>query len=162
MDRENGVYVAAMQDALKNKLGILEKILEITMQQEGLLSASELDMEQFDELLGLKDILLQQLLDLDQGFQGLYEKIEYDLKANKEEYRSQILKMQNLIRENTDLGVKIQALEQRNKQRFEYLSGKKRQEIQEFRLNHKTSGMYAKHMANQYQEGQGYFVDKKK
>ncbi len=162
VNKENMVYITAMKDALKNKLGILEKIFDATRKQEIILAEQELDTDRFDEILDIKDILVRQLLDLDQGFQGMYNRVEADLKKNKTEYKPQILEMQNLIRQNTDLGVKIQALEQRNKQRFDMLAGKKRQEIQEYRLNSRSAGMYARQMETQYPQGQGYFLDKRK
>ncbi|MBR1744159.1 MAG: hypothetical protein IJ733_20320 [Lachnospiraceae bacterium] len=162
MEREQMVYISAMQDSLKKKYGLLEKILAWTEKQKDLLSGQDLDIGAFEEILDAKEALIRQVLELDQGFQRIYVKIKNDLEENKQEYKPRILEMQNLIRQNTDLGVRIQAIEQGNKRKFEELAARKRQEIQGFRLNNRTTDMYAKHLANQHQEGQSYFLDKKK
>ena len=162
MEREQIVYISAMQDSLKSKYGLLEKIFAWTKEQEKVLSEPELDMEAFENILDDKEGLIQQLLELDQGFERIYRKVKNELEANKQIYKPRILEMQNLIRQNTDLGVKIQALEQKNKRKFDNLLAKQKQEIQGFRLNNRTTGRYIQHMANQHQEGQSYFLDKKK
>ena len=164
MEKESMVYITAMQDSLKSKYEVLKRIFEITKQQEQMLSFedADMDMDAFDELLGKKDVLIRQIEELDKGFQGVFERVKDDIEKNKQEYKPRILEMQNLIRQITDLGVKIQALEERNKSRFESFLGHKRQEIQGFRANSKAVNLYNQHRANQHQEWQSYFLDKKK
>lgn len=162
MEKAIAVYITAMQDALRNKYKILNEILEATKKQEELVTAEEMDMDVFDELLDRKDKLLFRMQELDQGFQTSYERIKDELEKEKQLYKPRILEMQNMLRQITDLGVKIQALEQRNKARFEGHILKKKQEIQDFRVNNKTASAYNQHMANQHHEWQSYFLDKKK
>ena len=162
MEKESMVYLTAMQDSLRSKREILEKIFAITRRQEEIISQTAPDMERFEETLDAKAQLISQMQELDAGFQSVYDKMKTDIEKNKQEYRPRILEMQNLIRQMTELGVKIQALEQKNKQKFENFTSRKKQEIQEFYTNSRTVGVYAQHMANQHQEWQSYFVDKKK
>lgn len=171
MEKKYMVYLTAMRDALAQKCEVLEHLLDMTKKQECFFTnpefafqdASDENVEAFDELLAAKERLIQKILDLDRGFEGLYNKVESHLKDNKEEYRVQILEMQDFIRRGTDIGVKIQALEQKNKRNFESLLVKKRQEIQEFRLGSRTAGAYTRHMAGQQFAGeQSFYIDKKK
>ena len=68
--------------------------------------------------------------------------------------------MQRLISEVTDIGVKIQALEQQNKRKLElYLSSKKGQ-IKNFNVNNRTVANYYKTMSAA-SRGEAYLMDKK-
>ena len=161
MDREALVYITAMQDGLKRKYEVMERILEMTKEQEVLVSQEVFDMDAFDETLEEKELLIYQMQELDKGFQGVYSKMKGEIEANKQQYKPRILELQNSIRQITDLGVKIQALEQKNKTKFDFQAAKKRQEIQGFRVNNRTANVYNQHMTNQHQQWQSYFLDKK-
>lgn len=162
MESDLKVYVSALQDALQSKWEILKKMLELTQAQQEVLSAEDVDMERFDALVEEKDILLKRLERLDNGFQELFDKIGTKLKENAEQYKAQVLEMQNYIRTITDCSVKIQSLEQRNKEKFTAFVSGKRKEIREFKKSNKTAVSYYQNMANQHREWQSYFVDKKK
>ena len=155
-------YVTVLMDTLEKKQNILNKLYDATKCQEEVLDNQEVDVEAFEELMNRKELLLDKLQELDRGFDGIYQQISVSLQAQKEMFKAQILKMQELIRELTSLGIKIQALEQRNRDKFErYLTGE-RQEIRKFQTNHRTANLYHQHMANQHQQWQSYFLDKKK
>lgn len=162
MENDLTVYVSALQDSLRNKWELLQKMLELTQQQNEVLSAESMDIERFDEIVESKEALLKRLEILDNGFQDLFDRIGTSLKENSERYKPQILEMQNYIRTITDCSVKIQALEQRNKEKFNAFISGKRKEIREFKKSNKTAVSYYQNMANQHREWQSYFVDKKK
>lgn len=162
MGNDLAIYVSALQDALRNKWDVLKKILELTQAQNEVLSMEEVNIERFDELVGDKEKLLKRLEVLDNGFQELFDKIGTSLKENSVQYKSQILEMQNYIRTITECSVKIQTLEQRNKEKFTAFVSGKRKEIREFKKSNKTAVSYYQNMANQHREWQSYFVDKKK
>ncbi|MCI8337515.1 MAG: hypothetical protein HFH62_02370 [Lachnospiraceae bacterium] len=161
MEQEMSVYVSALQDSLKNKYEALQKILVVTQRQQQAVSGEELELDAFEEAVEEKEVLLQRIQELDDGFQSIYTKIGDALHQQKQQFKPQILEMQNMLRTMTDLGVKIQALEQKNKNRFDGLVAKKRQEIRNFQANNRTANTYNQHMANQHQQWQTYFMDKK-
>ena len=161
MEQEMSVYVSALQDSLKNKYEVLQKIYAATKKQQEAVSKEELDLDGFEAVVEEKETLIQRLLELDDGFNSIYAKISDELQRQKQQFKPQILEMQNMLRTITDLGVKIQALEQKNKSRFDGLAAKKRREIREFQTNNRTANTYNQHMANQHQQWQSYFMDKK-
>lgn len=161
MERELSVYVAALQDSLKNKYEILQKIYEATKRQQESFSEEEWEVDEFEKAMEQKEKLLERMQELDNGFNSVYTKISDELHREKQTYKPQILEMQNMLRTMTDLGVKIQALEQKNKVRFEGFVTRKRKEIKNFQNNNKTANTYNQHMANQHQQWQSYFMDKK-
>ena len=160
---ETVVYINVLQDSLTKKLSILKDLLTRTQRQKELLAEpDETAMEQFDQLMQEKASLIDEMKKLDEGFQGIYDRVGLELKANKYQYQQQIMEMQNLIRAITDIGVRLEGMEQQNKVAFQnYINGQ-RQEIRQFRVNHKTAASYYQNMANQHHEWQTYFVDQKK
>lgn len=162
MSQEIGVYVSVLQDSIKDKQKLLERIYELTKEQEKLLSSVDFDMDAFEGLLDSKGNLIGQVTKLDEGFEGVYQNIKEELMREKEKFKLQILGMQDMLRTVTDLGIKIQALEKRNHDAFQRQTAKKKMEIRNFQVNSRTASSYSQHMANQHQEGQSYFLDKKK
>ena len=63
--------------------------------------------------------LVEQLTLLDRGFEKLYEKVRAELQENRAEYRSEIERMQNLIREISAQTNTIQTQEERSKKQVE-------------------------------------------
>lgn len=155
-------YITVLEDTLCTKEEVLQKIYEATVHQEEYLNFQEIDIDAFEAEMDTKDTLLQKLEELDRGFESIYEKIATALQYQKEAYKAQILEMQERIKRCTDLGVQIQAAEQRNRNRLETYLSKERQEIAKFQSNNRTANLYHQHMANQHQEWQSYFLDRKK
>lgn len=162
MDNDIAVYVSVLKSSLREKREVLQKLLEATQKQEQVLDSEEMEMDDFDSLMQEKEKLIQKMQELDRGFQRLFDKIGTSLKDNKQQYKQQILEMQDDIRAITDCSVKIQALEQKNKDKFTAFAAKKRKEIRDFRISNKTAASYYQNMANQHHEWQTYFLDKKK
>lgn len=108
-----------------------------------------------------KEPLINELEKLDQGFADIYAKVQSTLNVQKQDYVQEITELQRLIKEITDLSVKIQALEERNRKMFEqYLLGR-RQQLKNARKSSKTANAYYKTMSGTPQ-GEAYFMDKKK
>lgn len=157
-----GVYISALQESLQKKLEVLNRLLQLTMEQGKILAEQKPDMDRFDVIIGEKDQLLQTMETLDRGFESLFNKIGNTIKDNKYQYQQQITEMQNLIRSITDTGLQIEGQEHRNKTAFQnYLTGARR-EIREFSTNNQMANAYYHNMANQHQSWQSYFVDQKK
>ena len=137
-------YLSVLEDSLKKKLQILDELTDYTMQQQELLKVEELDYEAFDRLVDQKDPLIQRIMELDQGFETVYDRIKEQLLGNKEQYAAQIKALQSLIGELTDKSVKLQTMEQRNKSAVEQQFRKSREKIRQGRQNKQAALNYYK------------------
>lgn len=162
MEKDISVYVSALHTSLREKSGIMQSLLELTQEQEQILKKEEIEIDDFDKLVQEKSVLLDRMSELDKGFQNLFDKIGTALKENKMLYKGQVQEMQEFIRQITACGVKLEALEKQNRKAFQSFAAKKHKEIHDFRVSNRTAVSYYKNMANQHQEGQSYFMDKKK
>ncbi len=141
-------YLSVLEDSLKKKLQILDELTVYTTQQQELFQAEELDYAAFDRLVDQKEPLIQKIMELDQGFETVYDRIKDQLIGNKEQYAAQIRTLQSLIGELTDKSVKLQTMEQRNKSAVEQQFRKSREKIRQGRQNHQVALNYYKNMNN--------------
>lgn len=154
-------YLSVLEDSLKKKLQILDELTDYTMQQQELLKVEELDYEAFDRLVDQKDPLIQRIMELDQGFETVYDRIKEQLLGNKEQYAAQIKALQSLIGELTDKSVKLQTMEQRNKSAIEQQFRKSREKIRQGRQNKQAALNYYKNMNNSNYVPPQFLDDKK-
>lgn len=154
-------YLSVLEDSLKKKLQILDELTDYTMQQQELLKVEELDYEAFDRLVDQKDPLIQKIMELDQGFETVYDRIKEQLLGNKEQYAAQIKALQSLIGELTDKSVKLQTMEQRNKSAIEQQFRKSREKIRQGRQNKQAALNYYKNMNNSNYVPPQFLDDKK-
>lgn len=157
----NSTYIQVMIQSLNRKIEVLEKIIEYTQEQEFVLREEEVNLDQFGDLIDEKQNWIEQLNLLDTGFEKLFERVKEEFQLHREQYQAEIVEMQDLIKEITDLSVVLQTSELRNKVRFEQYSANKKKEIRAFKMNNSSATKYYQNMANQHQ-GQSYFLDKKK
>lgn len=157
---ENSNYLMIMVESLSKKIEILEKLLEYTKGQERLLEKEEFSMEGFSELLDKKGELIDVLNTMDQGFEQVYERMEEEIKGKKEEHAHEILLMQQRIKNITDLSIKLQELEYKNKEKIEVQFSKKRNEIKTFRQSKDNVNKYYRVMSKT-QVVDSAFLDKK-
>ena len=154
-------YLSVLEDSLKKKLQILDELTDYTMQQQELLKVEELDYEAFDRLVDQKDPLIQRIMELDQGFETVYDRIKEQLLDNMEQYAAQIKALQSLIGELTDKSVKLQTMEQRNKSAVEQQFRKSREKIRQGRQNKQAALNYYKNMNNANYVPPQFLDDKK-
>lgn len=159
---DSSVYVTVLHDSLARKVDIVKEILELTREQKKILSASEMDAEKFDNIIEKKGVRIEEILEIDKGFNSVFDRVKIEIQANKEKYRTQIIEMQNYIRVITDMSVELESLEQSNKLKFDEFVHKKRSEIKNFNISNKTAASYYQNMSNQHHSWQTYFLDKKK
>lgn len=158
----SSVYISVLHDSLSRKVEIVREILELTKEQSRILSAQDMDSDRFDDIIDEKGVRIDEMLEIDKGFNVTFERVRDILQNNKEEYRSQIIEMQNFIRVITDMSVELESLEQSNKNKFNEFLHNKRKEIKEFNQSSTTAASYYRNMSNQHQSWQTYFLDKKK
>lgn len=158
----NSVYVSMMVDALKRKKKILGSLLQYTKDQEQLLKNDELDYDAFNEIIELKGRLIDELNDIDDGFDALFKMVEKEISGNRMSYKSEIQQMQQLIGEVSEFGIQIQALEQQNSGHFKIYLANQRKTIREFHVNNRSATNYYKNMASTPQAEQSYLFDETK
>lgn len=159
-DAKGMTYIRMMIDVLEKKKVHLNNLLNLTKEQESLLKEEEFNESEFSLLVEKKNGNLRKLEETDSGFQSLYNRVAEEMKENKEQYKEQILTMQKLISEVTDLGVKLTALENKNKAALEAKLQGKKQNIRQFKVSRQTADKYYKNMIGM-QTGASYFMDKK-
>lgn len=108
-------YIAIMIQSLEKKEHVLDKIIELDTVQKNQLEDPNLTPDDFDDVVEQKSKLIEQLDNLDSGFEKLFERVKEELEGNKEAYKEEIRIMQDHIRKITDKSVKIQSQEARNK-----------------------------------------------
>lgn len=154
-------YLQIMEQSLKKKLAILNRIRLKNEEQRVLLLDENLTPDDFDKNVREKGELIEQLELLDQGFEEVYSRLEETFQENKERYREEILALQELIRKITAAGNSIQAEEKRNydlaQQKF--LSVKK--QVREIKSSHKAVNEYYRTMTKTSYVG-AQFLDNKK
>ena len=154
-------YVDIMIQSLNKKIQVLDKIIELNSIQKQQLEDTQSSIETFDKTVEDKAKLIEQLEQLDSGFDKLYERVRKELLTNKEAYASKIATMQTCISKITDKSVEIQTQEARNKdlmtRKFAYIKEK----AKVFRTNKKVTNQYYKNMMQlNYVDPQ--FLDNKK
>lgn len=154
-------YVDIMIQSLNKKIQVLEAIKLINIRQKELLEDSKSDADDFDKTVEEKSALIDQMNQLDSGFDKLFERIKDELNGNKSVYADRIKIMQNLIRQITDLSMELQAQEARNKDLMtrKFVSIRERAKV--VRTNSKAANQYYRNMMNlHYVDPQ--FLDNKK
>lgn len=154
-------YVTVLEESLEKKLRVLEEIYRICQQQEEALAKEDVDLDDFDRYVESKDICIEKLDKLDEGFEILYERVSQELVDKKEAYAKQIKHMQELITKIMDRSTSIQALEERNKKAIENALSKERKELRQGKRSLNAAMSYYRNMS-----GAGLmtsrYMDKKK
>ncbi|TCL54018.1 hypothetical protein EDD76_12329 [Kineothrix alysoides] len=153
-------YLQVLEQSMHKKTDILSRIQEINLNQEQILK-NEGSVEDFGATIDEKEKLIEELSKLDEGFETLYRHIEEQLVGGREQYKSQIAKLQQLIVEVTEKSVAIQAQETRNYKLAQNYFTVGRKTLQKNRTTSKAALDYYKSMSNS-QIVQPQFMDKKK
>lgn len=153
-------YLQVLEQSMHKKMDILSRIQEINLKQEQILK-EEGSAEDFGTTIDEKEKLIGELAKLDDGFEALYRHIEEQLSAGREQYKSQIAELQQLIVEVTEKSMAIQAQEGRNYKVAQSYFTVSRKNLQKNRTTSKAALDYYKSMSNS-QIVQPQFMDKKK
>lgn len=154
-------YVRILMDALDKKKTALEHIRELTQHQQELLKEQRVDFDQFDTLINEKNIYLEEIEKLDDGFVVTFEKVREYIANNKVQLSTEINTMQNSIRQITDLAVEIDTMERRNRQSFELAMSRERQSIKMRRQSKQSASKYYQNVMRAT-SGESFYMDKKK
>ena len=156
-----GDYITILAESLKKKNEILDEVRKLNQEQKRLLADETLTPDEFEKTLGKKETLIEELNQLDEGFQQLYEKVRPEIQENMDKYADQIRLMQEEIQKITDKTVAIQAEELRNKQLMESKFSNIRKQIREVKTSQKAVNTYYRNMMNR-NINESPFLDRKK
>ncbi|MCR5771933.1 MAG: flagellar protein FliT [Butyrivibrio sp.] len=152
-------YLDMMEDSLRMKLKVMQEIeVQNGLQKEALERSEGPDEEAFDKAVHEKGDLIDKLTELNDGFAGLYDKVKIELDGNKYKYREQIQRMQNLIRDITDLSNTLEVQETRNKDLADNYFSKTRKDMKQGKQSAAAAFSYHVTM-NKSANIQPHFID---
>ncbi len=153
-------YVDIMIQSLNKKIQVLGEIKKLNELQKELLEDDKADADAFDKTVEDKAKLIEQLEQLDSGFEKLFERVKEELQGQKDSYKEKIATMQSCIRQITDLSMELQSQEAKNKDLMTRKFVSVRQKAKIVRTNTKVANTYYQNMMQlNYVDPQ--FVDKR-
>ena len=141
-------YLAIMLQSLKKKEQVLDEIIRLNDLQKKELTDQATPVDDFDKTVEDKSACIDQLDQLDSGFEKLYAQVQEELQANKEQYADTIKALQKCIRSVTDKSIMIQAQEARNKDLMMQKFTTVRKHAKDVRANSKAITGYYKTMTH--------------
>lgn len=154
-------YVDIMIQSLNKKIQVLNEIKKLNVLQSELLEDEKADADEFDKTVEDKAKLIEQLEQLDSGFDKLFDRVKVELREHKEAYKDKISLMQDCIRMITDLSMELQSQEAKNKDLMTRKFVSVRQKAKIVRTNTKVASQYYQNMMQlNYVDPQ--FMDNKK
>ncbi len=145
---QTATYMNIMQESLIRKKSYLQEILELTKEQERLAGEKRFDEEAFNNIIDKKEILINNINEIDKGFTSVYDRVRSEILDNREYYRGPLTGMQGIIRECVDLGMAIEAAEARNRATLEQVFSVGFKGIKQVKQSKKAANKYYKAMSN--------------
>lgn len=154
-------YLDILTQSLTKKLAVLEGIRKKNEEQRVLLLDEDLGPEEFEKNIESKGKLVDSLEMLDEGFDHIYERVKEELAENKDQYKEQIQKLQDLIRDIMAQSNSIQVEEQRNYKLAQNKFSDVKKQIREVKTSQNAVQQYYRNMTRvNYIDPQ--FLDDKK
>ena len=113
------LYIHILVESLEKKIRILDGIISANQEQREGLEDPNLDPDDFDKTVEKKAEYIDQLDQLDKGFEELFARVREELNTNRSKYKTEIETMQGLIRSITDKSLMIERQEVQNKELME-------------------------------------------
>lgn len=138
-------YLNIMIDSLEKKQGLMEALLKKTEAQNECIDKKDYESanwNQFEVLIIEKEELIDKIDQLDTGFDQVFDRVKTELDSNKADYADEIKKLQSLITVLTDIGVRIAASEERNRQNIDAIMTAAKAGIGKARKNMKATSGY--------------------
>ena len=147
-------------ETLKKKEDVLKEILSRSKEQLDIAKADEFDEEAFDKCFDQKDELIEELNRLDEGFDGIYNRIKNDLKENLDDYKPQVASLKQLIHSTMDIGSEIHQTERQVKDALSKAISQKKRSLLDKRVT--AAGVANYYRASKMMSLQdAYFMDQK-
>lgn len=144
-------YLQIMIDSLIKKGEYLDRLIAKNKAQYECIKGKDyedINWTAFNVLVAEKETAIDRVIEIDDAFAEIYEKIKDEVISNKEKYRQYVLRLQELITDLTDKGVTIQTGEERNRQIIDNIFLKTRQEIKKQRTSVNAASTYYRTMSN--------------
>lgn len=154
-------YVDIMIQSLGKKIQVLEQIRILNSRQKELLEDDKADADEFDKTVEEKAVLIEQMTQLDSGFDKLFERVKVQLDTNRSKHAKDIRIMQEKIQRITELNVELQAQESRNKDLMTQKFVSVRERAKVVRTSKKAVNQYYQNMM-QLNVIEPQFMDNKK
>jgi hypothetical protein len=137
-----------MQESLLRKEKYLKELLSLTLRQGELAKAEKFDEDTFTRLVEEKEVLINNINEIDKGFTSVYDRIRSDILENKDLYKTELADIQASIRRCVDLGMQLEAAENRNKSEIERVFSTKYKGIRQMKQSRSIVNKYYKSMSN--------------
>jgi len=145
---QTGTYIRILRESLERKKDYLDKILDLTKEQEKLAKAVRLDEDAFEKIIEEKDIYIDNVNEIDKGFESVYKRVRNEIQENKSAFTSELKAIQELIRVCVDKGLEIEALEERNRSSLESAIARSFKGMNQVKQSKSVANKYYKSMAN--------------
>lgn len=153
-------YIAVLIQSLEKKEELLDKIIDKNKEQKILFTDEDSDPDRLEENMQEKSDFVDQLNELDEGFQQIYDRVKSVLQRDRESYKEEIQRMQELITKITEKSTTVQAQEQRNRELAVKRFASVKMGIRKARASTKAASQYYKSMAK-LNVVDSQFMDKK-
>lgn len=157
---EAAQYIDMMVASLQKKIGLLDSIIEMNKKVAVLAGKADMDFEELRSLLDERETVVNEINQMDSGFQTVFDKVKEALDKDKARYRQQILSMQNDIRQITERIVQIEKLESQNRLLMDGQFAKMRSDVQKAKKGVNVAQNYYKSMSKTMVTD-AQFLDKK-
>lgn len=139
-------YLQILLESLEKKQEVLDEIKSLNERQAGMLMEEVVDKEAFDRSMDEKQLLIDQLNRLDEGFEKTYELVKDEVQKNKEPYIPLLKQLKETVNLVVEQGVSVQAQEERLKQKLSAMFRKEYAGIHQKRMSAKISEGYYQNM----------------
>lgn len=158
---EFSICFKVLENTIEKKEQCLDALLQLTKEQEFILTAEQFSMDEFSALMDKKEPYIGKITEFDSGFEAVFAKIKPVMEEYKTEFEVRIKALQQRIRAVLEKGAALRTLEEQNRGRLEYCLKEKKQEIKSFKKSSRTVSNYYKNMSGTTAD-QSFFMDKKK
>lgn len=149
-----------LEESLNKKAAILEKLHELGDKQSELLTDPSMSMEDFDKYMDEQDVLVGRLVELDEGFDALYESLKESMPDDKIPYMQQITRIQELVGKLMSQTELLSKKEAANKEKLTEYFNRERKTFGVGRRSSKAALDYYKSMSGS-NVTPSYFMDQK-
>lgn len=140
----------------------MKEIKQYTKEQERLLNEDEFNYKLFNNIMDNKQIRIDKIVEIDDGFVPMFERVKGILNSQPKLYQQEIKKMQQLIQRISDISVNIQASEQKNKLLFDNKIVAYKKQVKIYRNNKSVVTNYYDNIKKQNKSNGSVFFDSKK
>ncbi len=144
-------YLQILIDSLDKKNALLDRLIEKNRMQYTVIKGKDyedVDWDAFNLLVSEKEVAIDKIVEIDNGFEEVYERIHDEVTNDRQKYRSWLLRLQEMITVLTEKGAQIQVGEERNRQMIDGIFQKTRQQIKTQRTSINVASNYYRTMSN--------------